>query len=83
MPKKKYRPSKRMQKEGMEAMVRAIEISGGVTKLALLIGVSRQMIFHWKTGNQIITVERAIQVEEKLKGQIKFKDLRPDVFDKC
>jgi DNA-binding transcriptional regulator YdaS (Cro superfamily) len=81
MPKKKYVQSKENNKIAVKGLEKAIEIVGGVGNLAKIMGVTRQTIYFWRWKKQVIPVERALQLEKTLKGQVKIEDLRPELFD--
>lgn len=46
------------------------------------VGVSKGLVWQWLNGRTVITAERAKDIEQKTKGEIRRHDLRPDVFDK-
>lgn len=58
---------------------KAIELSGGTqNSLAELLGVKQGHVYYWIKKQ--LPVNRAIQIEQALKGQVKREELRPDVF---
>lgn len=57
---------------------RAIAIAGGQTELASLIGVTQGAISQWVRGVRHIPIRRAADIEEKLRGQVTARELRPD-----
>lgn len=44
------------------------------------IGVSQGLVWQWLEGHTRITAERALEIEEKTRGEIKREDLRPDLY---
>lgn len=46
------------------------------------IGVTQGLVWQWLEGRQRITAERALEIEEKTKGEITREELRPDLFRK-
>lgn len=46
------------------------------------IGVSQGLVWQWLNGRTQITAEMANAIEEKTKGAIKRRELRPDLFAK-
>lgn len=54
----------------------------GVTKLAQLLGCSKQLVSHWRVGRLRVTAERAMEVESVTGGLIRKEDLRPDLWPK-
>lgn len=63
---------------GHPAVLRAIEIAGGGTKLARLLQVDRAVIDSWRRrrvpANQVINVEKATG------GKVGRHELRPDLY---
>ena len=45
-----------------------------------VLGVSQGLVWQWLNGRTQITAEMANAIEEKTKGAIKRRDLRPDLF---
>lgn len=46
------------------------------------IGVTQGLVWQWLDGRQRITAERAIEIEQKTRGEITRHDLRSDLFGK-
>ena len=60
----------------MEALERAIEIIGGVPRLADLLGIERQAIYQWKQT----PVKRVLDIEEATDIRVTRYELRPDIY---
>jgi len=56
--------------------------SEGITyaELARRIGVDRDSLYRWRTGERRISRFGALHVEEVTKGKITAKELRPDRY---
>ena len=63
----------------MEALDKAIEAVGGVTKLAQAVGVAQSAVSNWKVRG--IPAEKCKAIEEATGGVVKRHQLRPDIFD--
>ena len=63
----------------MNALDRAIEVAGGVTALAYLIGVTQPSVSNWKSRG--VPPIRARDIEVATRGAVTRHDLRPDLFD--
>lgn len=62
----------------MKELERAIELSGGQSKLAVLIHVPAQSVHNWiKRRN--VPAERCPAIERATNGAVRCEDLRPDV----
>lgn len=48
--------------------------------LAKAIGVSRQIVSHWRTGRCRVPAERCRAIEKATGGAVTRHDLRPDIF---
>lgn len=57
-----------------DATKRCVDAAGGLTKLALLIGVRHQSLYSWKR----VPAERVLELE-RLTG-VSRHDLRPDLY---
>lgn len=69
----------------MNAIEKAIEVAGGVTKLADKLDVSPQVIVNWrKRGNvppeRVLAVEAATMDETTGEPRVTRYDLRPDIY---
>jgi DNA-binding transcriptional regulator YdaS (Cro superfamily) len=64
---------------GLEALDKAIEITGGVTKLASIIGVDYQLIQQWrkKTQKDCTPAGVCVRIEQATNGEVTRADLRP------
>ena len=68
--------------EGMKtniAVSRAIEIAGGLNRLARAIGVASPTVHEWKTGKRRVPAERCLQIDKFTNGVVDCEQLRPDV----
>lgn len=63
-----------------EALAKAIEIVGGQTQLARLLGVKQANVWHWLNRAERIPAEFVLPIEKATGAQISRHDLRPDLF---
>jgi len=63
----------------MEPIARAVEILGGPTKVALILGVTPQAVCFWRGGHRRFPAEYCPNIEKATDGVIRCEDLRPDV----
>lgn len=54
---------------------RAADSVGGATKLAAILGVSLQVVGHWKARG--VPIERCVAIERATAGAVTRRDLRP------
>jgi len=52
----------------------------GSSELARLVGVSKQMVSHWRVGRYQPTAEMAVKIEQATQGRILRSELRPDLW---
>jgi DNA-binding transcriptional regulator YdaS (Cro superfamily) len=69
----------------MNALERAIEAAGGLTKLAAKLEVSPQVIVNWRKRNnvpapRVLDVEAACVDEATGEPRVTRHDLRPDLY---
>ena len=64
-------------KENIE-LEKAINLAGGQSALARLVGVSPQLVHSWKRFG--VPPHRAVQIEAATGGKVKRGELRPDIF---
>jgi DNA-binding transcriptional regulator YdaS (Cro superfamily) len=66
-----------------EALLRAIEVAGGLSSLARRIGVQPQVIANWKhrgvPAERVLEVERAT-ADEAGEPRVTRSELRPDLY---
>ena len=63
-----------------KAILRAIEHFGGTqSELAKKVNVSRAQVWQWLNNINSVSVEKAIEIEDKTSGVVRCEDLRPDV----
>lgn len=63
----------------MNALAKAIELSGGVTKLGAAIGVGQNVVSNWKARGKV-PAEKCVPIERATNGAVTRHELRPDVF---
>lgn len=63
------------------AMKKAILFFGGTVKLAVALNANHSNVSKWLYEKRQIPVKYAIKIEQLTKGKIKFRDLRPDLFE--
>lgn len=63
----------------MEALKKAADAVGGVTKLARAIGVSQGAVSNWFARGQV-PADKCRAIEVATDGAISRHDLRPDIF---
>jgi TorA maturation chaperone TorD len=63
-----------------EALTRAIEIVGGQTQLARLLGVKQANVWHWLKRAEHVPGEYVLAIEKATGGQVSRRDLRPDLY---
>lgn len=62
----------------MKPLDRAIEVAGGVTKLAHLTGVRQSVISNWRARGTLIEPLLCARIERVTKGAVTRQQLRPD-----
>ena len=62
----------------MDAIERAIQIVGTLTAFARQVGVSPQVVTHWRKRG--IPAERVIEIERVTAGKVSRHELRPDLY---
>jgi DNA-binding transcriptional regulator YdaS (Cro superfamily) len=50
------------------------------TELARKLGVSKQLVSHWRRGRYRVSAEWCVEIERVTNGEITRLDLRPDLF---
>ena len=63
----------------MDALSKAIEFIGGVTKLAAAIGVGQNVVSNWKSRGQV-PADKCLAIERATGGMVTKEQLRPDIF---
>lgn len=63
----------------MEPIARAVEILGGPTRVALILGVTPQAVCFWRDGARRFPAEYCPDIEKATDGSVRCEDLRPDV----
>jgi DNA-binding transcriptional regulator YdaS (Cro superfamily) len=59
---------------------KAVNLVGGQTALAKLVGVKQAHVWKWLRMEKI-PAERAIEIERATGGRVTRQELRPDIFD--
>ncbi len=65
---------------GMDNIERVITQAGGVSALALKLGVKPPTVYQWKSGDRPVPPKHALAMQNKWPDLISVHDLRPDVF---
>lgn len=64
---------------GMDALKKAIDIVGGPSKMAALLGVSAQAVCFWRDEKRRLPAEHCPAIERETGGEVTCEQLRPDV----
>lgn len=62
----------------MTALDHAIDVMGGVNRLASAIGVSQSAVSNWRARQTQIAAEWCTRIEQATAGAVTRRDLRPD-----
>lgn len=79
-----YMGSTKKQSNGKKinvAMKKAILFFGGTVALSKQLDVDNSTVSKWLYEKRPIPLKYAVKIEKLTKGEIKFKDLRYDVFE--
>ncbi|MFM9922729.1 YdaS family helix-turn-helix protein [Variovorax sp. H27-G14] len=60
------------------ALLRAAEICGGITKLAIALSVGQSVVSNWKTRATLIDAVYCVSIERLTFGEVGRKQLRPE-----
>lgn len=63
-----------------DALAKAIEVVGGQTQLARLLGVKQANVWHWLNKAERVPGEYVLAIETATGGQVTRHDLRPDLY---
>jgi len=63
----------------MDALKQAIDIVGGPSKLAGMLGVSAQAVCFWRDEKRRLPAEHCPDIERETGGLVTCEQLRPDV----
>lgn len=77
---KKFIYMSSMKKQN-NAMKKAVIFFGGTVKLSEKLNIHNAHVSKWLYGRRLIPIKHAIKIENLTKGEIKAKDLRPDVYE--
>lgn len=61
----------------MGHLKKSIEIAGGASQLARLLGVTPQAVCNWR--HRPIPITQALAIERITRGEVKADELRPDL----
>lgn len=79
-----YMSSMKKQNNGRRtnaSMKKAILFFGGTVKLSEQLKTHNANVSKWLYGRRRIPLRHAIKIEQLTKGEIKAKELRPDIFE--
>ncbi len=68
-----------MKKE--KALMKVIEKVGSTNELARILGCSASYVSNWTSGYRKIPIKYVKKIVELSEGELRKKDLRPDVYD--
>ncbi|MCC6196770.1 MAG: helix-turn-helix domain-containing protein [Burkholderiales bacterium] len=60
------------------AIERAVQLAGGQTELARMLGVTQGMVWQWANGRRQVAAERVLAIEAAT--GVSRHDLRPDIY---
>lgn len=66
----------------MKQLDKAIEIVGGVGKLAAAVGVVQGAVSNWRMRGSAVPIEHCATIEFATNGAVTRRDLRPDDWQK-
>jgi DNA-binding transcriptional regulator YdaS (Cro superfamily) len=69
-----------IQNNSKQNIQHAIDIVGGQTALAHLIGVGQGHIWNWLNRDDKLPLERALAIERATRGKVTVAKLRPDLY---
>lgn len=64
----------------LEALERAVDLAGGQTALATVLGVAQGRVWNWLNRDQRVPAEMVIPIEAATDGKVSRHDLRPDIY---
>ena len=64
----------------MKELRQAVEIVGGQSALAAMIGVGQGHIWNWLNRDHRVPAEMVIPIEKATGGKVLRYDLRPDIY---
>lgn len=67
-----------MEKAHSTALDRAAQHCGGVTKLAIALGLGQSVVSNWKARESVIDAVYCTAIEKVTGGIVSRRDLRPD-----
>lgn len=76
----KYTPMAKRDTHNIEAIKKAAEICGSLSKLAIAIEANYSSAFKWAHGKAVPSPLNCMKIEKATRGQVKKEDIRPN-FD--
>lgn len=70
--------STRVEFPVMENINKAIDLCGGPSKMASILGVTPQAVCFWRDGKRKLAAEYCASIEQATNGEVTRRDLRPD-----
>jgi DNA-binding transcriptional regulator YdaS (Cro superfamily) len=65
-------------KQDVKAILKAIEVAGGVKELAIKLGISYQSVLDWKNQRRVPSHLNCLKIEKATDGKVNRKDILPD-----
>jgi len=65
----------------VKAVLKVSQKVGSMTELANRLGCSKSYVSKWSKGERKVPIKYVKKIIELSEGQVKKKDLRPDVYD--
>ena len=62
----------------MKSFEEALSIVGGVSAMAIALGVSQPVVSNWRRRGTVLKAEYCVGIERATLGRITRRDLRPD-----
>lgn len=62
----------------MDALTEATKQAGGVSALAVAIGVTQSAVSNWRSRGGFVPPEHCASIEQATSGAVTRRDLRPD-----
>ena len=69
-----------IQNNAKQNIQKAIDIAGGQTALAKLVGVQQPHVWNWLNRDARLPLERALAIERATMGKVSVAKLRPDLY---
>ena len=65
----------------VKAVLKVSQKVGSMTELAIRLGCSKSYVSKWSKGERKVPIKYVKRIVELSQGEIRKKDLRPDVYD--